>query len=112
MHKSFQTCSENMLNQLFISFPQDIDDHVAFIITVPTALAIFFTIFVLVCMETVFRKLLHVFSLVVWACLVAMGYLFMCFGGIISPWDQVRVLQKKNMIVVTISFFTCFNTLS
>ncbi|XP_078284384.1 adenylate cyclase type 2b isoform X2 [Rhinoraja longicauda] len=74
---------------VFFASGLDIDDHMAFIITVPTALAIFFTIFVLVCMETVFRKLLHVFSLVVWACLVAMGYLFMCFGGIISPWDQI-----------------------
>lgn len=69
---------------------QDIEAHVAFVITVPTALAIFLSIFVLVCIESVFKKLLRVFSLVIWACLVAMGYLFMFFGGIICPWDQVR----------------------
>ncbi|GCB62053.1 hypothetical protein scyTo_0011417 [Scyliorhinus torazame] len=74
---------------VFFASGLDIEDHVAFLITVSTALAIFLTIFVLVCVESVFRKLLHVFSLVVWACLVAMGYLFMCFGGIISPWDQL-----------------------
>lgn len=62
----------------------------AFLITVPTALAIFFAIFILVCIESVFKKLLRLFSLVIWICLVAMGYLFMCFGGTVSPWDQVR----------------------
>lgn len=61
----------------------------AFLITVPTALAIFFAIFILVCIESVFKKLLRLFSLVIWLCLVAMGYLFMCFGGTVSPWDQV-----------------------
>lgn len=63
----------------------------AFLITVPTALAIFFAIFILVCIESVFKKLLRVFSLVIWMCLVAMGYLFMCFGGTVSAWDQVRL---------------------
>uniref|UniRef100_A0A8C5LBJ0 Adenylate cyclase type 2 n=1 Tax=Jaculus jaculus TaxID=51337 RepID=A0A8C5LBJ0_JACJA len=67
----------------------EVEDHVAFLITVPTALAIFFAIFILVCIESVFKKLLRVFSLVIWMCLVAMGYLFLCLGGTISPWDQV-----------------------
>uniref|UniRef100_A0A8B9HNB9 adenylate cyclase n=1 Tax=Astyanax mexicanus TaxID=7994 RepID=A0A8B9HNB9_ASTMX len=75
---------------VFFASGLDIEAHVAFVITVPTALAIFLSIFVLVCIESVFKKLLHVFSLVIWACLVAMGYLFMFFGGIICPWDQVR----------------------
>lgn len=61
----------------------------AFVITVPTALAIFLAVFVLVCIESIFKKLLRVFSLVIWACLVAMGYLFMFSGGIVCPWDQV-----------------------
>lgn len=76
------------LSMFFLS-PQEVEDHVAFLITVPTALAIFFAIFILVCIESVFKKLLRVFSLVIWICLVAMGYLFMCFGGTVSPWDQV-----------------------
>lgn len=69
---------------------QNVEDHVAFVITVPTALAIFLAVFILVCIESIFKKLLRVFSLVIWACLVAMGYLFMFSGGIICPWDQVR----------------------
>ncbi|KAJ7397253.1 adenylate cyclase type 2 [Pitangus sulphuratus] len=72
---------------------QEVEDHVAFLITVPTALAIFFAIFILVCVEPVFKKLLRLFSLVVWVCLVAMGYLFMCFGGIICPWDQTLFIS-------------------
>ncbi|KAI4874001.1 hypothetical protein NFI96_032085, partial [Prochilodus magdalenae] len=72
----------------------DIEAHVAFVITVPTALAIFLSIFVLVCIESVFKKLLRIFSLVIWACLVAMGYLFMFFGGIICPWDQGTVKSQ------------------
>ncbi|KPP77733.1 adenylate cyclase type 2-like [Scleropages formosus] len=79
---------------VFFASGLDIEDHIAFVITVPTALAIFLTIFILVCIESVFKKLLRVFSLVIWACLVAMGYLFMFFGGIICPWDQVRLPWK------------------
>lgn len=75
---------------VFLPSPQNVEDHVAFVITVPTALAIFLAVFVLVCIESIFKKLLRVFSLVIWACLVAMGYLFMFSGGIICPWDQVR----------------------
>lgn len=85
----------------FFFFPwQDIEAHIAFVITVPTAMAIFLSVFVLVCIESVFKKLLRLFALVIWACLVAMGYLFMFFGGIICPWDQVR--QK---VVVFIHVF-------
>ncbi|XP_014308566.2 adenylate cyclase type 2 isoform X11 [Myotis lucifugus] len=68
---------------------KEVEDHVAFLITVPTALAIFFAIFILACIESVFKKLLRLFSVVIWICLVAMAYLFMCFGGTVSPWDQI-----------------------
>ncbi|KAI7806964.1 putative adenylate cyclase type 2 [Triplophysa rosa] len=81
---------------VFFASGLDIEDHVAFVITVPSALAIFLTIFVLVCIESIFKKLLRVFSLVIWACLVAMGYLFMFFGGIICPWDQ----KTRHMLIV------------
>ncbi|XP_066886882.1 adenylate cyclase type 2 isoform X3 [Kogia breviceps] len=74
---------------VFFALRLEVEDHVAFLITVPTALAIFFAIFILVCIESVFKKLLRLFSLVIWICLVAMGYLFMCFGGTVSPWDQI-----------------------
>ncbi|XP_069815784.1 adenylate cyclase type 2 [Dendropsophus ebraccatus] len=78
-----------------------IEDHVAFLITVPTAIAIFFAVFVLVCIESVFKKLLRIFSLVIWVCLVSMGYLFMCFGGIILPWDQVSFFLFIIFVVYT-----------
>uniref|UniRef100_A0A8C9WRG7 Adenylate cyclase type 2 n=1 Tax=Scleropages formosus TaxID=113540 RepID=A0A8C9WRG7_SCLFO len=83
-----------------------VKDHVAFLITVPTALAIFLTIFVLVCIESVFKKLLRVFSLVIWGCLVAMGYLFMFFGGIICPWDQVSFFLFIIFVVYTMLPFS------
>lgn len=78
------------ISVFYVIYCQNVEDHVAFVITVPTALAIFLAVFVLVCIESIFKKLLRVFSLVIWACLVAMGYLFMFSGGIICPWDQVR----------------------
>lgn len=75
----------------FLPCFQETEDHVPFLITVPTALAIFLAIFILACIEPLFKKFFQVFSLVVWVCLVAMGYLFMWFGGIICPWDQVSL---------------------
>ncbi|CAM9645786.1 unnamed protein product [Rangifer tarandus platyrhynchus] len=86
---------------VFFALRLEVEDHVAFLITVPTALAIFFAIFILVCIESVFKKLLRVFSLVIWICLVAMGYLFMCFGGTVSPWDQVSFFLFIIFVVYT-----------
>ncbi|XP_040118306.1 adenylate cyclase type 2 [Oryx dammah] len=86
---------------VFFALRLEVEDHVAFLITVPTALAIFFAIFVLVCIESVFKKLLRLFSLVIWICLVAMGYLFMCFGGTVSPWDQVSFFLFIIFVVYT-----------
>uniref|UniRef100_A0A3B3QAN9 Adenylate cyclase type 2 n=1 Tax=Paramormyrops kingsleyae TaxID=1676925 RepID=A0A3B3QAN9_9TELE len=91
---------------VFFASGLDIEDHVAFVITVPTALAIFLTIFILVCVESIFKKLLRVFSLVIWACLVAMGYLFMFFGGVICPWDQVSFFLFIIFVVYTMLPFS------
>ncbi|XP_051825791.1 adenylate cyclase type 2 isoform X2 [Antechinus flavipes] len=89
------------LLSVFFALGLDAKEHVAFLITVPTALAIFFAIFILVCIESVFKKLLRVFSLVIWVCLVAMGYLFMCFEGSIFPWDQVSFFLFIIFVVYT-----------
>ncbi|XP_047585416.1 adenylate cyclase type 2 [Lutra lutra] len=86
---------------VFFALRLEVEDHVAFLITVPTALAIFFAIFILVCIESVFQKLLRLFSLVIWLCLVAMGYLFMCFAGTVSPWDQVSFFLFIIFVVYT-----------
>lgn len=78
------------LTMLSVSLPtQKTEDHLTFLITVPTALFLFLSIFILVCIESVFKRMLRLFSLLIWACLVTMGYLFMFSGGILSPWDQV-----------------------
>uniref|UniRef100_A0A670Y313 Adenylate cyclase type 2 n=1 Tax=Pseudonaja textilis TaxID=8673 RepID=A0A670Y313_PSETE len=90
-----------LLAVFFFASGLETEDHVAFLITVPTALAIFFAIFILACVEPLFKKFLRVFSVVVWVCLVAMGYLFMWFGGIICPWDQVSFFLFIIFVVYT-----------
>uniref|UniRef100_A0A4W4GNA2 Adenylate cyclase type 2 n=1 Tax=Electrophorus electricus TaxID=8005 RepID=A0A4W4GNA2_ELEEL len=91
---------------VFFASGLDMEDHVAFLITVPTTLSIFLTIFVLVCIESIFKKLLRLFSLLIWGCLVAMGYLFMFFGGIICPWDQVSFFLFIVFVVYTMLPFS------
>ncbi|XP_013858877.1 adenylate cyclase type 2 isoform X3 [Austrofundulus limnaeus] len=91
---------------VFFASGLNIADHVAFVITVPTALAIFLAVFVLVCIESIFKRLLRVFSLVIWACLVAMGYLFMFTGGIVCPWDQVSFFLFIVFVVYTMLPFS------
>ncbi|XP_032373616.1 adenylate cyclase type 2 isoform X2 [Etheostoma spectabile] len=91
---------------VFFASGLNIEDHVAFVITVPTALAIFLAVFVLVCIESIFKKLLRIFSLVIWACLVTMGYLFMFSGGIICPWDQVSFFLFIVFVVYTMLPFS------
>nr|XP_055075421.1 adenylate cyclase type 2b isoform X2 [Misgurnus anguillicaudatus] len=91
---------------VFFASGLDMEDHMAFIITVPTTLAIFLAIFILVCIESIFKKLLRLFSLLIWGCLVAMGYLFMFFGGIICPWDQVSFFLFIVFVVFTMLPFS------
>ncbi|XP_061772184.1 adenylate cyclase type 2 isoform X1 [Nerophis ophidion] len=91
---------------VFFASGLNVEDHMAFVITVPTALAIFLAVFVLVCIESIFKKLLQVFSLVIWACLVAMGYLFMFSGGIVCPWDQVSFFLFIVFVVYTMLPFS------
>ncbi|XP_049585238.1 adenylate cyclase type 2 isoform X1 [Syngnathus scovelli] len=91
---------------VFFASGLNVEDHVAFVITVPTALAIFLAVFVLVCIESIFKKLLRVFSLVIWACLVTMGYLFMFSGGIVCPWDQVSFFLFIVFVVYTMLPFS------
>ncbi|KAJ7991694.1 hypothetical protein DPEC_G00286540 [Dallia pectoralis] len=85
---------------------QDIEDHLAFLITVPTTLFLFLSIFILVCIESVFNRMLHLFSLLIWACLVSMGYLFMFCGGILCPWDQVSFFLFIVFVVYTMLPFS------
>uniref|UniRef100_A0AAZ3QIT2 Adenylate cyclase type 2 n=1 Tax=Oncorhynchus tshawytscha TaxID=74940 RepID=A0AAZ3QIT2_ONCTS len=77
-----------------------------FLITVPTTLFLFLSIFILVCIESVFNRMLRLFSLLIWACLVAMGYLFMFSGGILCPWDQVSFFLFIVFVVYTMLPFS------
>uniref|UniRef100_A0A8C4E489 Adenylate cyclase type 2 n=1 Tax=Dicentrarchus labrax TaxID=13489 RepID=A0A8C4E489_DICLA len=81
-------------------------DHLTFLITVPAALFLFLSIFILVCIESVFKRMLRLFSLLIWACLVTMGYLFMFSGGILSPWDQVSFFLFIVFVVYTMLPFS------
>nr|XP_056718953.1 adenylate cyclase type 2 isoform X2 [Euleptes europaea] len=100
-----------LLALFFAAAGLETEDHVAFLITVPTALAIFSAVFILACIEPLFKKFLRVFSLVVWVCLVAMGYLFMWFGGIICPWDQVSFFLFIIFVVYTMLPFSMQNAI-
>ncbi|XP_076016049.1 adenylate cyclase type 2b isoform X3 [Genypterus blacodes] len=91
---------------VFFASGLDIEDHLAFLITVPTALFLFLSIFILVCIESVFKRMLRLFSLLIWACLVTMGYLFMFSGGILSPWDQVSFFLFIVFVVYTMLPFS------
>ncbi|CAB1350862.1 unnamed protein product [Coregonus sp. 'balchen'] len=85
---------------------RNMEDHLAFLITVPTTLFLFLSIFILVCIESVFNRMLRLFSLLIWACLVAMGYLFMFSGGILCPWDQVSFFLFIVFVVYTMLPFS------
>ncbi|XP_044192286.1 adenylate cyclase type 2b isoform X5 [Thunnus albacares] len=81
-------------------------DHLTFLITVFAALFLFLSIFILVCIESVFKRMLRLFSLLIWACLVTMGYVFMFSGGKLSPWDQVSFFLFIVFVVYTMLPFS------
>ncbi|KAL0962102.1 hypothetical protein UPYG_G00335690 [Umbra pygmaea] len=91
---------------VFFASGLDMEDHLAFLITVPTTLFLFLSIFILVCIESVFNRMLHLFSFLIWACLVTMGYLFMFCGGILCPWDQVSFFLFIVFVVYTMLPFS------
>ncbi|XP_061615504.1 adenylate cyclase type 2-like isoform X1 [Phyllopteryx taeniolatus] len=91
---------------VFFASGLNTEDHLTFLITVPTALFLFLSIFVLVCIESIFKRMLRLFSLLIWACLVTMGYLFMFSGGILSPWDQVSFFLFIVFVVYTMLPFS------
>ncbi|PWA15433.1 hypothetical protein CCH79_00008542, partial [Gambusia affinis] len=82
------------------------EDHLTFLIAVSAALFLFLSIFILVCIESVFKRMLRLFSLLTWACLVTMGYLFMFSGGRLSPWDQVSFFLFIVFVVYTMLPFS------
>ncbi|XP_038224340.1 adenylate cyclase type 7 isoform X3 [Dermochelys coriacea] len=67
-------------------------DHLAFIITVCTALVIFAVMYLLVCIESLFRRWLKLFGILIWICFLTIGYVSV-FGRTEIPsfyaWEQV-----------------------
>uniref|UniRef100_A0A8C5E8Y3 adenylate cyclase n=1 Tax=Gouania willdenowi TaxID=441366 RepID=A0A8C5E8Y3_GOUWI len=91
---------------VFFASGLNTEDHLTFLIAVPTALFLFLSIFILVCIESVFKRMLRLFSLLIWACLVTLGYLFMFSGGRLNPWDQVSFFLFIVFVVYTMLPFS------
>ncbi|XP_063293341.1 adenylate cyclase type 7 [Pelobates fuscus] len=85
---------------LFFATGQVPSQHLALLIIVFLALGIFCVLFVLVYTEYFVQKWLQVFSLVIYACLLAIGYVLICDKGI-QPWDQVPFF-----LFITFSVYT------
>ncbi|KAG6936218.1 adenylate cyclase 7 [Chelydra serpentina] len=66
--------------------------HLAFIITVFTALVIFAVMYLLVCIESLFRRWLKLFGILIWICFLTIGYMSVFGRGDIPSfyaWEQV-----------------------
>ncbi|XP_067905515.1 adenylate cyclase type 7 [Heterodontus francisci] len=74
-----------------LSFSSELKDqiHLQFFVTLCTALGIFIVIFILACIESLFQRWMNIFALVIWVCLLTMGYVFIFTDATISAWDQV-----------------------
>ncbi|KAG9341947.1 hypothetical protein JZ751_018264 [Albula glossodonta] len=74
---------------LFFSLNLNAKDHSAFVAVVSCGLFVFFTVFVLVCTESLFQRWMRLLGVVVWATLITMGFTFIFSGKVIQAWDQV-----------------------
>ncbi|XP_014110969.1 PREDICTED: adenylate cyclase type 7 [Pseudopodoces humilis] len=64
--------------------------HLAFIITVCAALAVFAVMYLLLCMESLFRRWLTWFGVMIWICFLAVGYVSLFEkGSDYQLWEQV-----------------------
>nr|DBA17045.1 TPA: hypothetical protein GDO54_002560 [Pyxicephalus adspersus] len=87
---------------LFFTTSKDPSQNLAFIITVFLALVIFCALYVLVYTESFGRKWLRLFSLVIWACLLAIGYVLIYDNpDNVQTWDQVPFF-----LFITFSVYT------
>ncbi|XP_075685082.1 adenylate cyclase type 4 isoform X2 [Rhinoderma darwinii] len=76
-------------------------DNVGFLISVFCALGVFALLFILVCIKSVMQKGMKLLAVIIWGCLVAMGYAFIFTSNIVTPWDQVYWT-----LFVTLSLYT------
>ncbi|XP_043914251.1 adenylate cyclase type 2-like isoform X2 [Protopterus annectens] len=87
---------------IFFATGRDATQQLAFVITVFVALGVFLLIFILALQESVFQKCRLGFSVVIWACLITMGYTFIFTDGVVMAWDQVSFFLFITFIVYTI----------
>ncbi|XP_063310897.1 adenylate cyclase type 4 [Pelobates fuscus] len=76
-------------------------DNQGFLVSVFCALGVFTILFILVCIKAVLQKCMKTIAVVIWACLVTMGYAFIFTSDVVTPWDQVYWT-----LFVTISLYT------
>eukprot|EP00079_Xenopus_tropicalis_P034624 XP_017948395.1 PREDICTED: adenylate cyclase type 7 isoform X3 [Xenopus tropicalis] len=74
---------------LFFTFSQEPFRHLAFIITVFVALVVFCALYILVYTESFVQKWLRVFSLVIYICLLTIGYVLTYDSSVVHAWDQL-----------------------
>ncbi|NXR64291.1 ADCY7 cyclase, partial [Rhadina sibilatrix] len=64
--------------------------HLAFIVAVCAALAVFAVMYLLLCMESLFRRWLTLFGVMIWICFLTVGYVSLFEkGGDCQLWEQV-----------------------
>ncbi|KAM4808977.1 adenylate cyclase type 4 isoform 1-T2 [Rhinophrynus dorsalis] len=76
-------------------------DNLGFLVSIFCALGVFTILFILVCIETVLQKGMKFLAVIIWGCLVTMGYVFIFTSGLVTPWDQVYWT-----LFVTVSLYT------
>ncbi|KAM4722007.1 adenylate cyclase type 7 [Rhinophrynus dorsalis] len=86
---------------LFFTSKEEPKNHLAFIITLFVALVIFCVLYVLVYTESFVQKWLRVFSLVIYICLLAIGYVLVYDPFTVHAWDQVPFF-----LFITFSVYT------
>ncbi|TFK09008.1 neuropeptide FF receptor 1-like [Platysternon megacephalum] len=77
---------------IFFVMNMELRHHLAFIITVCTALVIFAVMYLLICIESLFRRWMKLFGILIWICFLTIGYVSV-FGRGDTPsfyaWEQV-----------------------
>uniref|UniRef100_A0A8C5PZ03 Adenylate cyclase type 7 n=1 Tax=Leptobrachium leishanense TaxID=445787 RepID=A0A8C5PZ03_9ANUR len=86
---------------LFFASNHDPSKHLALLITVFLALVIFCALYVLVYTESFLQKWLQVFSVLIYVCLLAIGYVLIYDPEDVHTWDQVPFF-----LFITFSVYT------
>uniref|UniRef100_UPI00358DDA84 adenylate cyclase type 2-like isoform X1 n=1 Tax=Myxine glutinosa TaxID=7769 RepID=UPI00358DDA84 len=86
---------------IFFATGRSAADHLPFVITVAMALVIFIIFFALVCVESLFCRMLRFFSITICLVLMVSAYVFTFFGGKVSSWNQVALVLFTVFVMYT-----------